>query len=78
VGRSQVSVRLYLSDQNKNSVSEYGPSFTSNFSAGSDVYLAAKTPAFIDLEWKDPFGVEGELEVPTWRSSEGILLVLLP
>jgi hypothetical protein len=77
-GRTQVTVGLYLSDQNKNGKSEYGQSFTSNFLAGTDLFLDAQTPAFIDFKWTDPFGVETELKVPNWPSSEGLLFVLLP
>jgi hypothetical protein len=77
-GRTMVTVGLYMSDQNKNGTSEYGQSFTSNFLAGTDVFLDAATPAFIALTWKDPFGVETTLKVPNWPSTDGILLVLLP
>ena len=77
-GRTMVTVGLYLSDQNKNGTSELGLSFTSNFLAGTDVFLDAQAPAFIEFTWKDPFGVESQLKVPNWPSSEGILLVMFP
>jgi hypothetical protein len=77
-GRTMVTVGLYLSDQNKNGKSELGQSFSSNFLAGTDVFLDAQTPAFIDFKWTDPVGVETGLKVPNWPSSEGLLFVIVP
>lgn len=77
-GRSQVTVGLYLSDQNKNGMSEFGQSFSSNFLAGTDVFIDATAPAFIDFKWTDPFGTETQLKVPNWPSSEGLLFVMVP
>jgi pimeloyl-ACP methyl ester carboxylesterase len=77
-GRTMVSVGLYLSDQNENGMSDYGQSFTSSFLVGTDVFIDAAAPAFIELSWKDPFGVETKLKVPNWPSTEGILAVMLP
>lgn len=77
-GKTMVSVGLYMSDQNKNGMSEYGQSFTSNFLVGTDVFIDAASPAFIEFNWKDPFGAEVKLKVPNWPSSEGIIAVMLP
>lgn len=77
-GRSIVTVGLFMSDQNMNSKSDYGVSFTSNFLVGTDVYFAASEPAFVEFTWKDPFGQETKLKVPNWPSSDRILSVMLP
>lgn len=77
-GRTMVTVGLYLSDQNKNGKSEFGQSFSSNFLAGTDVFIDAQTPAFVDFKWTDSFGTETSLKVPNWPSSEGLLFVLMP
>src|SRR5205814_3143898 len=77
-GKTQITVGLFMSDQNMNGMSDLGASFTSSFIVGTDVFVDASTAAWVDIDWK-PMGAGGEpkhMKIPNWPSStEGIMVV---
>lgn len=71
-GRTLVTVGLFLSDQNENKKTELGAAWTASFLVGSDVFMDASKPGFIEVEWNGE-----KMSVPNWPSSEGMLSVML-
>ena len=70
-------VGLFMYDGNKNGESELGLLFKAPFIAGTDVFMDASTPAWIDLEWNDPTNGAGttSMRIPNWPSSQALTLV---
>jgi len=76
-GRSDSVVGLFMYDGNTNGESELGSLFTAPFIVGTDVFMDASTPAWIELKWNDPTNGSGTttMRVPNWPSSEALILV---
>lgn len=72
-GRTATTVGLFMADQNENMQSDLGSAFTAPFVVGTDVFVDANTPAWIELEWN------GEtMRVPNWPADEGMISLMLP
>jgi pimeloyl-ACP methyl ester carboxylesterase len=66
------TVGLFLYDDNLNMMSELGAAFSAPFLIGSDVYVDATEPAFMEIEWN------GErMRVPNHPSDKGLVSVML-
>jgi len=76
-GRSDSVVGLFMYDGNRNGMSELGSLFTAPFIVGTDVFMDATSPAWIELEWNDPTNGSGttSMRIPNWPSSEALTLV---
>jgi hypothetical protein len=77
-GRDASVVGLFMYDDNENGESEFGSVFASGFVLGTDVYLDATTPRFMEVEWANEEGSTAHLRVPNWPSSESLTSVRLP
>jgi pimeloyl-ACP methyl ester carboxylesterase len=74
-GRTQITVGLFMSDQNMNGMSDLGVAFSQPFIVGTDVYVDAGQPAWIDVTWNG----QAAMRIPNWPSaSEGLLSLMLP
>ena len=66
------TVGLFLYDNDMNMMSELGATFTAPFLAGSDVFVDASEPAFMEIEWN------GEvMRVPNQPSDKGLVSIML-
>ncbi len=76
-GRSDSVVGLFMYDGNRNGTSELGSLFTAPFIVGTDVFMDAAIPEWIDLEWNDPTNGAGptSMKIPNWPSSQALTLV---
>lgn len=76
--RSGSVVGFFMYDANENETSDLGAVFgPSNFLVGTDVYIDATKPTWIDLEFFDPTNGNPPLKmkIPNWKSSEVLNLV---
>lgn len=77
-GRSDSVVGLFMYDGNQNGSSELGALFgPANFLVGTDLFIDATTPAWIDIEWEDPVNGYGvtKMKIPNWPSNEALNLI---
>ena len=76
-GRSDSIVGLFMYDDNTNGESELGALFSAPFIVGTDVFMNASEPAWIELEWNDPTNGSGNttMRIPNWPSSTALNLV---
>lgn len=68
-GKTLITVGLFMSDQNTNQKSDLGVDFSQSFIVGTDVYVDASKPAWVELE------INGsKITVPNWPSmKEGMI-----
>lgn len=71
-GRSTSTVGLFMSDQNANKKSDLGAAFSAPFIVGTDVFVAADSPGWIELDWSGSV-----FKIPNWPSSDGMLSVVI-
>ena len=77
-GRSGSVVGFFMYDANTNNESELGAVFgPSTFLVGTDVFIDATTPAWVELEWYDPTNGNDPvtMKIPNWPSSTALNLV---
>jgi pimeloyl-ACP methyl ester carboxylesterase len=75
--RNSPTVGLFMSDQNDNQMSDLGSIFSAPFIVGTDVYIDATKPAWVELEWTADNHTT-KMKVPNWPSSEGFDSVTVP
>jgi hypothetical protein len=68
-GRTTITVGLFMADQNENKETDLGVSFKASFIIGTDVYVDATKPKWIELDWKGQI-----LKVPNYPSENGGML----
>lgn len=77
-GKSDSVVGFFMYDGNLNGESDFGALFgPSSFLVGTDVYVDATEPAWIELEWYDPTNGNDPItmKVPNWPSDEALILL---
>jgi hypothetical protein len=72
-GPATTTVGLFLYDDDLNMMSSLGAPFTAPFLVGSDVFVAAAPPAFMELDWNG-----FTMQVPNMPSDKGLVSVMLP
>jgi pimeloyl-ACP methyl ester carboxylesterase len=75
--RTSPTVGLFMSDQDANQMTDLGASFTAPFIVGTDVYVDASKPAWVQLEWTADNHIT-KMKVPNWPSSDGMVSVTVP
>jgi len=76
--RSASVVGLFMFDANGNAQSDFGAAFSGSFLMGTDVFIDAGAPRWIDLAWTNEEGNSTRLAIPNWPSSENLVSVNLP
>jgi pimeloyl-ACP methyl ester carboxylesterase len=76
--RAPSVVGLFMFDANANAQSDRGAVFTGSFLLGTDVFIDAAAPRWIDLEWTNEEGNTAKLAIPNWPSSDTLVSVNLP
>lgn len=71
-------VGLFMYDANRNGESELGSPFSFGFVQGTDVFIDATEPRWVDVEWTNEEGQTTELKVSNWPSSENMAMISLP
>jgi hypothetical protein len=66
-------VGLFLYDDDLNMMSSLGAPFTAPFLVGSDVFVAATPPAFMEIAWNGYL-----MQVPNMPSDKGLTSIMLP
>jgi pimeloyl-ACP methyl ester carboxylesterase len=76
--RAPSVVGLFMFDANANGLSDRGAVFSGSFLLGSDVFIDASEPRWVDLEWTNEEGNTAKLAIPNWPSSDTLISVSLP
>jgi hypothetical protein len=71
-------VGLFLYDANENGESDLGAVFSGSFLMGTDVFVDASEPRWIEIEWTNEEGHTTMLKVPNWPSDQILQSVNLP
>ncbi|MDH5672354.1 MAG: alpha/beta fold hydrolase [Myxococcales bacterium] len=77
-GRNASVVGLFMYDANQNGESELGSSFAAGFVQGTDVFIDASEPRWVEVEWTNEEGQTTELKIGNWPSSENLSSLTLP
>jgi lipase/lipase (class 2) len=72
-GRTLITVGLFMSDQNKNGTSDLGAVFMQSFIIGTDVFVDASKPAWVEIEWQGKL----RMKIPNYPSSTDGLMSLM-
>lgn len=77
--RSASVVGLFMYDANENAKSDLGAVLPNgSFLLGTDVFLDASKPAWIDVEWTNEEGSTASLKIPNWPSTQNLISLVLP
>lgn len=71
-GRENCTVGLFAADQDENGKTDLGVSFEAPFVFGTDTFIDAKEPAWVEIDWNGD-----KIHIPNWPSSEGMISVTL-
>jgi pimeloyl-ACP methyl ester carboxylesterase len=71
-------VGLFMFDANANSQSDFGAAFSGSFLLGTDVFIDAGEPRWVELDWTNEEGSTTQLAIPNWPSSDNLISVNLP
>lgn len=78
-GKSANVVGFFMYDANENGVTDLGTDFgPMSFLVGTDVFMDATEPRFMELEWTNEEGSTSVLKIPNWPSSDVRVSVVLP
>ena len=77
-GQSSV-IGSFMYDANENSQSDLGAVFgPASFLVGTDVFMDAKTPRFMQVEWTNEENRSIVMKVPNWPSARNLASINLP
>jgi pimeloyl-ACP methyl ester carboxylesterase len=77
--RSASVVGLFMYDANENGKSDLGAVLPNgSFLLGTDVFLDASEPRWIDVEWTNEEGSTAYLKIPNWPSTDNLISIVLP
>lgn len=71
-------VGLFIYDANENGQSDFGSVFNTSFVRGTDVFIDASTPRWMEIEWTNEENATATLKVPNHPSSEALVSINLP
>ncbi|MCP4602508.1 MAG: hypothetical protein GY847_18660 [Proteobacteria bacterium] len=72
-GRANMSVGLFMFDDKIDGASDLGVVFEAPFVFGTDVYMDASAPAWIEFDWNGQI-----MKIPNWPSTEGLISIMFP
>ena len=70
-GKSASVVGLFLYDANSNGVSDLGRAFSAPFLVGTDVFMDARTPEFVDLSFNGT-----KVRISNWPSQDALVSIM--
>ncbi len=70
-GTSTNVTGLFMFDANLNRRSDLGRVYNVSFLWGTDVYIDATTPRWLDIQWRNEEGHTASFKVPNWPSTPG-------
>jgi hypothetical protein len=72
-------VGFFVSDQDGNGKTDLGNSFQAPFIVGTDAFIDASEPAWIEIEWQGGRAAEAtKMKIANIPSDEGLISVTLP
>lgn len=78
-GKSANVVGMFMYDDNENGETDLGAVFgPMSFLVGTDVFMDATTPRWMQLQWTNEEGATTVLEIPNWPSEDARISVVLP
>lgn len=78
-GMTDRVVGMFMYDANENGETDLGAVFgPMSFLVGTDVFMDASEPRFMELEWTNEEGRSTTLRIPNWPSDQNLVSVVLP
>lgn len=78
-GMTDRVVGMFMYDANENGESDLGAVFgPSSFLVGTDVFMDASEPRFMELEWTNEEGRTTTFKIPNWPSDQSLVNIVLP